>query len=465
MSGTRGGIARRLFLSLIAMALAILFVSMTVGYAISYGAERRALVNTIALVEDSYLPAIERSVFTFDRDQTEILLQGLALIPEVSAVSIVDPTFSRDEPMFIAGTVPPAATPVATLALQFPTESAMRDLGVMSVYEDRTFIAGRLLRRLAAISLVGAVLIMLVAGVFYLVVDRTIVQDLRRIAAYVEAISETGVPVPREALRTNWSRPEDEIDEIARAVDEMQERLVETYADLTRTVRERETLLQELYHRTKNNMQVIVSMLRLRASRMPDNETVRVFVHEVEQRVAAMSLVHQQLYQSRDLSRLNLNNYIRELIDQIRSGYHRDDVAVEVITGDSPTPVPVSAAIPCGLAVNEMVANALEHAFPADGTRPGRVVVHLVPSPSDEVRIEVTDDGVGLPTDFSIESHGDVGLQTVAALVTNQLGGTLDIGPAPTGGVRCIIGFPVRWPDPHGRLPSGQREEVPQGLR
>jgi two-component sensor histidine kinase/integral membrane sensor domain MASE1 len=211
-----------------------------------------------------------------------------------------------------------------------------------------------------------------------------------------------------------------------RAYDEMEQRVTERTAELASRNAEKELLLKEIHHRVKNNMQVICSLLNLQARRFDDTRLVQAF-HDSQFRVKSMALVHEHLYQSRDLDRISMNTYVRALVEGIASTQlDGQKVRCEVEAGN--ITLPIDAAVPCGLIINEMVTNAFKHAFP-DGNR-GRLSIFMTERPVDRVEIVVSDDGIGLPPGARSAPTLSFGMNLVSMLV-EQLNATLEVLPTP----------------------------------
>jgi PAS domain S-box-containing protein len=202
------------------------------------------------------------------------------------------------------------------------------------------------------------------------------------------------------------------------------------------SLREKEVLLREVHHRVKNNLQVISSLLNMQLERIPEADARRALI-DSQNRIQSMALVHQQLYQSKDLARIDLLDYIQILVGRIATTYglRPEQVATEV-RGERLL-VDIDRAIPSGLIVNELVTNAMTHGFP-DG-RSGKVVVDLSYTPSG-ARITVCDDGVGLPGAIKIDELKTFGLK-IAEILTRQLAGTLTFSM--TDGTCAALAFPL----------------------
>jgi PAS domain S-box-containing protein len=205
---------------------------------------------------------------------------------------------------------------------------------------------------------------------------------------------------------------------------------------LEQALTERTALLQELYHRTKNNMQIIIALLDWQSDHVEDPELLDI-LRETQNRIRSMALVHQELYRSQDLSRINLRPYIRELTDLIFESYEISPDKIEVRESTEDVNVLIDTAVPCGLIIEEVVSNVLKHAFP-DG-RAGALTIELREGDDDEVLIRVADDGLGLPTGFDPRTRGGIGFQTIYALGESQLQGKVAVDG--TKGVSVSLQF------------------------
>jgi two-component sensor histidine kinase len=195
----------------------------------------------------------------------------------------------------------------------------------------------------------------------------------------------------------------------------------ETEYRLRESLREKELLLKEVHHRVKNNLQVISSLLSLQAQRLRDPEMVRLF-EESQARVRSMALIHEQLYRSDDLAHIDFAAYVQELVDNLKQGFGRGAARIDFCLDTEPAPLLLELAIPCGMIVNELVANALEHAFPDDGAGEIRIAFRRE---GNTYRITVADNGVGMRQRAAAAETGSIGLKVVEAL-TRQIHGTLD---------------------------------------
>ncbi|MCX7218254.1 MAG: PAS domain S-box protein [Burkholderiales bacterium] len=199
----------------------------------------------------------------------------------------------------------------------------------------------------------------------------------------------------------------------------------QTQDALQASLAEKVGLLHEVHHRVKNNLQVITSLLRLERARCTEAETQTV-LNDIIGRVRAMSLLHESLYRSGIFASVDLRNYLKELCTQAFRALAPKNAVIHLELDLDSVKVSMDQASPCGLLVNELLSNSLKHGFP-DG-RNGLIRIRLQHlSGSQEILLQVSDNGVGLPADFDIKMNSSLGLQLVSDL-TRQIKGRLEIG-------------------------------------
>ncbi len=203
---------------------------------------------------------------------------------------------------------------------------------------------------------------------------------------------------------------------------------------IKKDLKEKEILLRELYHRTKNNMQVICSILKLQASRMEDQRVNKLF-KKIETTIYSMALVHQKLLKSKDLSHLNLKDYFDSLLVLFEQSYIEPNKDISFHTDMEDINVLIDTAVLLGLIFNELISNAIKHAFP--DKKSGMIKVNLHMSPQNYIVLEVSDNGVGLPKSFDIRKDINLGLETAIDLIEYQLDGKIDFKSR--NGLHCKI--------------------------
>ena len=206
-------------------------------------------------------------------------------------------------------------------------------------------------------------------------------------------------------------------------------------ANLSRSLEEKEVMLKEIHHRVKNNLQIISSLLYLQSQQITNPENRALFM-ESRDRVHSMALVHEKLYQSDDLARINYQDYLRTIATSLVQSYRDEETTVELRLDLEEIFLPVDTAIPCSLIINELLTNAMKYAF--DGRTEGTVQIELHRD-GDKVELSMADDGVGFPKDVDYRDTETLGMQLVTNLV-NQLQGTLEADFS--SGTKFIIRYP-----------------------
>ncbi len=205
-------------------------------------------------------------------------------------------------------------------------------------------------------------------------------------------------------------------------------------SELRTSLKEKEILLKEVHHRVKNNMQIISSLLFLQSNFVRDAYDVQLF-RESQQRVKSMAMVHERLYRSGDLSSIDFGDYVQTIVRELVSSYHRD--GLELRTAIDHVRFGVDTAIPCGLLINELVTNAIKHAFPGDRT--GLIEV-AASQEAGQLLLSVSDNGIGMPETVDFTEAETLGVTLVRALA-EQLDGSIAIGR--DHGTRITVTFPL----------------------
>ncbi|MBN2543927.1 PAS domain S-box protein [bacterium] len=187
---------------------------------------------------------------------------------------------------------------------------------------------------------------------------------------------------------------------------------------------EKELLLKEIHHRTKNNLQVISSLLKLQAGYIENESVLEVFT-ETRNRIKSMSLVHEKLYRSEDLAVIDFENYIKSLASQLFASFVINSSKIRFQVEAKNVFLGIDTAIPCGLIINELVSNALKHAFP--NNMDGVISIELTSKGKEDYAMLIQDNGMGFPKDIDFKNTASLGLQIVNTLV-KQLKGSIEIG-------------------------------------
>jgi two-component sensor histidine kinase len=200
------------------------------------------------------------------------------------------------------------------------------------------------------------------------------------------------------------------------------------------SLKEKETLLKEIHHRVKNNMQVISSLLALQSQFVHAKEDEQLF-QDSQDRIRSMALVYNKLYQSKTLATISMKGYVEELAINLVNSYSitRERLNLKIDVGE--VSLGIEYAIPCGLIINELLVNSMKHAFPGGGCGAIYISMHKV---KKTITIEVRDNGIGLPPDFEITSSPTLGVGLVHSLGVDQLGGSVEFVRLEQGTCVCI---------------------------
>ncbi|MGI0489876.1 sensor histidine kinase [Pantanalinema rosaneae CENA516] len=211
---------------------------------------------------------------------------------------------------------------------------------------------------------------------------------------------------------------------------------------LQASLREKEVLLQEIHHRVKNNLQMVYSLLRLQYRRTQDQQAANILL-ESQNRIKSIALIHERLYRSKDFSKIDFAQYISSLVASLLSSYRVSSDAIALTTKVDGTELGINQAIPCGLIINELIANSLKYAFPSGYA--GKLEVEFYTNQNGEITLIVRDNGIGIPEQIQLTATGiashtaSLGLKLVQDLVYQLKGG---IAIDRTQGTTFRITFP-----------------------
>jgi PAS domain S-box-containing protein len=190
---------------------------------------------------------------------------------------------------------------------------------------------------------------------------------------------------------------------------------------LNASLKEKELLLREIHHRVKNSLQIISSLLSLQADEIDDKEIIERY-NESENRIHTIALVHESLYNSNDISEINFHEYVENLVENIKDSYSLDTNNIKITLELDDYELGIETAIPLGLIINELVSNAIKHAFK---NQKGNILLKLTKN-DDIYELTIKDDGKGLRNDFDIDNEKSLGFILINALV-KQLEGEIEV--------------------------------------
>ncbi len=201
------------------------------------------------------------------------------------------------------------------------------------------------------------------------------------------------------------------------------------------SLKEKEILLKEIHHRVKNNLQIISSLLNLQANRT-NNEDLKKTIHEAKNRISSMALIHQKIYQSGNLSSIDFQTYIEQMVQSMETTFNTGKKEISYNINTNGIILDIDTSIPLGLIINELLTNSYKYAFA--GKESGIITIVLQKKNEEEMELHISDNGIGLPTNFDLNALNSLGLKLVKGL-SNQLKGTIRFETH--HGTHCFITF------------------------
>jgi len=250
----------------------------------------------------------------------------------------------------------------------------------------------------------------------------TIVKDITKLR-----ISEEKLVSHNDLLRSTMQERTSELiklkkelqDEIYRREESENARVLEV-EKIESSVKEKEILLKEIHHRVKNNLQIISSLLNLQSGYIKDKDSIEIF-KESQNRVRSMALIHEKLYQSKDMSQIDFSEYVSELVSNLFSSYSLNSALITLHQDIKNILLEIDLAINLGLIINELVSNAFKHAFPEG--RKGNLYISMS-NDKQKYELIIEDDGIGFSSEIDFRTTESLGLQLVITLV-EQIGGEI----------------------------------------
>lgn len=272
--------------------------------------------------------------------------------------------------------------------------------------------------------------IIVIAFLLALVISHRITLPIKNLTEGVREVADGNLDIQIPA------QGHDEIAKLSNAFNLMVAQRKQAEQTISKSLAEKELLLKELHHRVKNNMAIITAMLNMQARRLEGEKNLRAF-EDSRNRIMAMALVHEKLYQSENLSDIKVEEYFRSLTRRLMQSYGVSPDRIRITLNVHVDDIPLDKLIPCGLLVNELVSNSLKYAFETD--EKGEIYMNFV-SRDQRFILTVCDNGSGIPEDFDIDTTDTMGLQIVKSLAV-QLRGELQLSRAE--GTVFSISFPM----------------------
>jgi len=192
---------------------------------------------------------------------------------------------------------------------------------------------------------------------------------------------------------------------------------------IVRSLKEKSTLLSEIHHRVKNNMQIITSLLRLQSEQIANTKHADMF-KDAENRIKAMALIHERLYKSEDFMEVDFQRYVQTLVDSLLRSYTAVRGRIQLNITMEDVSLGMDKAIPCGLLINEAISNSLKHAFPEQA---GEIRIDFRPVEGDLLELTISDNGIGLSEEIDFDAADSMGLTLIKLLGVDQLDGAIEL--------------------------------------
>lgn len=209
--------------------------------------------------------------------------------------------------------------------------------------------------------------------------------------------------------------------------------------EIIKSLEEKSILLQEIHHRVKNNLQLISSLLNLQSYHLKDQESIDMF-NETKNRIKAIALVHEKLYQSSDVEHVNLKEYLQSIMDLLKDSIGGQNEILLDINSSVDNRIAIDTALPCGLILNELISNSIKYAFPESNTSGNNEILITITEVNQNYTIVVSDNGVGLPDGFSLTGSDSLGFDIILALV-DQINGSITFKTTKGKGTSFSISF------------------------
>ncbi|MBF0290104.1 MAG: hypothetical protein HQM14_19985 [SAR324 cluster bacterium] len=463
------GIAYRLIVYILICSSMITLVGTGYQLFLEYWRDINLIEDQMEQIQKSHLMGLINSLWMTDTQQAKVLLEGVVRLPDIQYLEIQ----STERVWISAGTLKEHNIIEKRFPMNFSHQGEDFNLGSLYAVATLERVHQQLIDRVLVILMTQGIKTFLVSTFIFFIVQFILTRHLSTMAKYANQLNAKNLHSPIQLSRKS---KDDELEEVIIAMNRMRENLKTSYTDLqvelhhrlnaekaliehkehleeeveARTaalqktneqlqdeihvrrqaeeqlkvsLQEKEILLQEIHHRVKNNMQVISSLSRLQFRHIKD-ERVEQSVHNLQQRIQTMSIIHEKLYRSDDIGSIDFSEFVEELVHELLISYCVTPEQISLSTEIEKIHLGVHYAIPCGLIINELVTNSLKYAF--SDTILGKISIQMHQKPNHRIYLEVKDNGIGIPDDLDIKNSKSMGLRIVSILI-QQIDGEYQI--------------------------------------
>lgn len=448
---------------LIVISLLVTGVGTANQLLVDYKRDKAHVAEMLRHIEVSFVPVVAASLWILDQRALMAQIKALLKYPDIVHVEVTNDILGA----ITVGDKNNEDLLEKTFPVKKRQDNKIYDLGTLTVSFSLTKIFHRHVESLVLILLTElvkiALLVIFVFVLFYYMVGR----HLESLAEYTKNLDYSNLSKPLNLRKKKHRVLPDELDILADSINRMRINLAEYFSKMFRyqedliatnqqlvgksqalrcnqteletALSEKTVLLQEVHHRVKNNLQVIASIINLQAARIDDPDMLRIF-NDLRGRIHSMAAVHELLYRQEKFSGIEFSEYVKVVCNDLCQLYSASRDRVRLEFDLESVCVPINHAVPCALALSELVTNALKHAF--SGQRHGTLKVGFcLDAAAGEYIMYVEDDGPGISDEFFPDKSNSLGMTLLKAL-TDQLSGRLKIERF--NGTRFVIVFPAK---------------------
>ena len=437
----QGLIARKLFVQVVFLSLFATAVISALQIHIRYGDKLRSIDNELERIETSHLNSMAANLWHMDEALLRTELQGILNLPNIQFVEVR----SAEGQKIVLGTPGTGNHIAREHPLVFSHRGVLTQLGSFTIHADLNPIRSELWTDAAVLSVGEAGKIFVIALLVFFLFQFTVGRHLRNLARQASDLDLGRPQSPFHLHRPpRKGKSADELEYLSSSLNGLYANLKATIENLRHTnekldqeieerkkaeaalkssLAEKESLLKEVHHRVKNNLQIISSLLNLQGRKTQNPEALG-FLQDTQNRVRSMALLHETLYRSGNLAKVDFPQYVKSICTHLARSCAGDAVGIRLRQNIADVALDMDQAIPAGLIISELVTNAFKHAFPT--RTEGEISVELQASDQQHLVLRVSDNGIGFAAETRSQSSETLGLILVRNL-SRQLDGQLSI--------------------------------------
>lgn len=438
------GIAYQLIFSILICSSLITLISTAIQLYFDYSRDVELVEERMDQIQLSYLDGITNSIWVTDLNQAKSLMEGVVRLPDMQYAE-----FLLGQEKLVSVGIPSTENTIdRTFELKYKHEDQYYQLGMLHVVASLEGVYRRIFDKILIILLTQGVKTFVVSAFILIIVQWLVTRHLSRMAREARKMNAHTLDRPfrlnrsykndelgyvldalnrmRDNLRISYLELKEELDHKLKLEKELTEyktlledkvmeqtkELLEANKEINQSLEDKDILLREIHHRVKNNMQVISSMLRLQARHISDQKLLELF-KEMQNRIQAMALVHENLYQSKNLDAVNTQEFVNSIVREIQDSYSTPGKRIQIHLDIAPIELDIDNAIPCGLIINELITNSFKYAF--NEQESGNITLQIKKE-DHKIQLIMQDDGIGIPEHIDPFTTKSMGLRLIVIL-------------------------------------------------